>query len=114
MLIKFNEIEAVEIPNLNNGIGTVKAQMLANNDGKLMLSTIPKGASIGNHTHNTSCELNYVLSGKGTAICNGDEEELTEGVCHYCHINSSHSIVNTGNKDLVLLTVVVEEFYNNL
>lgn len=114
MIIKFDEIEAVEIPNLNNGIGTVKAQMLANNDGKLMISTLPKGTSIGNHTHNTSCELNYVLSGKGKAICNGDEEELTEGVCHYCPQKSSHSIVNTGTKDLVLLTVVVEEYYGSL
>ncbi len=109
MLINFDEIEAVDAPNLNNGIGTVKAKILVDYEGKLIVHIIPKNASIGNHTHNTSAELNYVISGKGTAIWNGSEEELTEGICHYCPKKTSHSIVNTGSDDLVLLTIVVEE-----
>lgn len=114
MIVKFNEIESVEIPNLNNGTGTISAKMLANNGGKLMTSVIPKGASIGNHLHTTSCEINYVVSGKGKAICNCDEEELTEGVCHFCPKGASHSIINTGSKDLVLFTVVIEEHCDSL
>ena len=38
----------------------------------------------------------------------GTEELLTAGTCHICKKGSEHSIVNTGNEDLVLLTVVVE------
>ena len=36
------------------------------------------------------------------------EETLSEGCCHICKKGSEHSIINTDDKDLVLLTVVVE------
>lgn len=42
-------------------------------------------------------------------MCDGLEEKLTAGVCHVCLKGSEHSIINTGEEDLVLLTVVVEE-----
>ena len=61
------------------------------------------------HEHKTSDDINYVLSGKGYAICNGAREELYVGICHLCSKGSCHSIVNTGNDDLVLLTIVVEK-----
>ena len=45
---------------------------------------------------------------KEQAVCDGCEETLTAGVCHVCRKGSEHSIANTGEEDLVLLTVVVE------
>lgn len=42
------------------------------------------------------------------AICNGVEEVLAAGICHICPKGSEHSIINTGDNDLVMLTVVVE------
>lgn len=108
MIIDFNEIKKVTIPNLNGGEGEVSAAMFMQPDTKIMISRIPKGSSIGNHTHITSSEVNYVISGSGKAVCDGEEEILKKGVCHYCPKNSSHSIVNTSDGELVLFTVVCE------
>lgn len=47
--------------------------------------------------------------GSGKAICNGKAEIFTVGVCHVCKKGSSHSIINTGDEDLVMLTVVSEK-----
>lgn len=52
--------------------------------------------------------LCYVLSGNGKALCGGQEEILSAGTCYICKKGSEHSIVNTGDEDLLLLTVVVE------
>ena len=83
MLIDFNETKEITIPGMNGG-------------------------SIGLHKHETSDDINYVLSGTGKAICDGQEEILKAGTCHICKKGSQHSIENIGNDDLVLLTVVVE------
>lgn len=67
-----------------------------------------EGGSIGRHTHETSDDINYILSGTGKAICNGREEMLNTGCCRICKKGSEHSIANTGDEDLVLLTIVIE------
>ena len=53
--------------------------------------------------------MNYILSGTGKAICDDKEEELKPGVMHICPKGSEQSIVNTGEEDLVLLTIFVKE-----
>lgn len=73
------------------------------------MSRLPAGASIGLRAHGTGSEVNYVLSGTGSAVRDGAEEPLRAGVCHYCPKGSSHSIVNMGGEDLVLFTVVPEQ-----
>ena len=60
------------------------------------------------HRHETSDDINYVLSGNGKAVCDGKEEYLRAGMCHICKKGSEHSIMNIGDEDLVLLTVVTE------
>ena len=60
------------------------------------------------HRHETSDDINYVLSGNGKATCDGEEEILSPGTCHICKKGSEHSIENTGDEDLILLTIVVE------
>lgn len=108
MRISFDEIEEAAIPHLNGGEGAVSARMSVQKNGKMMVARIPAGASIGMHKHTTSDDINYVLRGVGKAVCDGVEESLTAGVCHYCPKGSSHSIVDTGPEDLVLFTVVPE------
>ncbi len=68
---------------------------------------IHPGGSIGMHRQDSGDDINYILSGKGKAICDGVEEVLEPGVCHICPQESEHSIINTGEEDLVMLTVVV-------
>ena len=108
MKIDFTELHTATIPHLNGGEGSVTAAMFIDGRGKIMKSILPPGASIGLHSHPTSYELNYVISGTGKTICDNEEELLVEDVCHYCPKGSAHSIINTGTEDLVLLTVVPE------
>lgn len=109
MLIDFKEMKEVTIPHLNGGEGAVSTKMFMDEKGKIMLSRLPVGVSIGMHTYTTSSEMNYVISGEGKAVCDGKDEVLKEGVCRYCPNGSSHSIINTGREDLVLFTVVPEQ-----
>lgn len=108
MLVDFNEIEEVTIPGMNNGTGEMSARMHMDEQGKIIPTTIHAGGSIGLHTHETSDDINYILSGAGKAICDGKEELLRAGTCHICKKGSEHSIINTGDGNLAMLTVVVE------
>ena len=65
--------------------------------------------SIGTHTQNSGDDMNYIISGTGKAICDGVEEDLKPGVMHICPKGSEHAIINTGEEDLVMLTIVVKK-----
>lgn len=108
MLIDFNEIQANTLSGMNGGTGEMTAKMYMDEQGKIIPCTIHVGGSIGLHKHETSDDINYVLSGSGKAICDGKEEILKKGTCHICKKGSEHSIINTGNEDLLLITVVIE------
>lgn len=108
MLINFNEMTARTSPGMNGGTGEMTAKMYMDENYKIIPCAIHKGGSVGLHTHNTSDDINYVISGRGKAICDGETEELAAGVCHVCRKGSEHSIINTGDEDLVLITIVAE------
>lgn len=108
MLLDFNDIKEMTVPGMNNGTGMMTAKMYMGEQGKIIPCTIHVGGSIGLHKHKTSDDINYVLSGSGKAICDGKEEILKKGTCHICKKGSEHSIINTGDEDLLLITVVVE------
>ena len=108
MLINFNEQQEKKIPGMNGGTGEMSAKMFMDDNGKIIPCKIHAGGSIGMHKHPTSDDINYLISGTGKAICDGKEELLVRGNCHVCKKGSEHSIVNTGNEDLIMLTVVVE------
>lgn len=108
MLIDFNAIKEITVPGMNGGTGTMSAKMYMGEQGKIIPCSIHPGGSIGLHRHKTSDDINYVLSGTGRAICDGQKELLRAGTCHICKKGSEHSITNTGDEDLVLITVVVE------
>ena len=108
MLIDFNAQKERVFHGMNGGEGDVCAKMYMNSSGKVIVSRIAPASSIGLHTQTTSNDINFVVSGTGIAVCDGAEEVLTAGVCHYCPKGSSHMIQNTGAEDLVLYTVVQE------
>lgn len=107
MKIDFNDMEEITIPGMNNGTGTMMARMYNDEKYRIIPTGIHPGGSIGTHTQNSGDDLNYIISGVGKAICDGVEEELKPGVMHICPKGSEHSIINTGDNDLVMLTVVV-------
>ncbi len=109
MLLDFDAMREVTVPNMNGGEGEIRARMHMVPEGKTIVTRMAPGSSIGNHLQATSFDINYVLSGTGMATCDGVEEELRPGVCHICPPGSMHSIANTGNEELVLFTVVAEQ-----
>ena len=109
MIIDFNDMDEIIVPGMNDGTGTVSAKMHMSENGKIIPTRIHPGGSIGMYRQDSGDDINYVISGRGKAICNGAEEELKAGVCHICHKGAEHSIINTGDEDLVLLTIVVHK-----
>lgn len=106
MIIDFNKIDGIDVAHMNGGEGEVNAKMEVNDIGRFVECIIPPKASIGNHTQESNHDINYIISGEGISICDGVEEILKPGVCHVCPKGSSHSIINTGDEDLVFFTIV--------
>ena len=108
MLINFNEIKEICVPGMNGGTGEMSVKLYKAREGKIIPCALHAGGSIGRHGHPTSDDISYILSGTGKAICDGEEEALSPHTCHICRKGSEHSIVNTGDDDLIMLTIVVE------
>ena len=108
MLLDFNNMKEITVPGMNHGTGMMTAKMYMDEQEKIIPCAIHAGGSIGLHQHETSDDINYVLSGHGKAICDGKEEILNKGTCHICKKGSEHSIINTVDEDLILITVVIE------
>lgn len=108
MLIDFNAIQEITVPGMNHGTGAMTAKLYMGQNGKIIPCAIHPGGSIGLHRHETSDDISYVVSGQGRAVCDGQEEILRAGTCHICKKGSTHSMENTGEEDLELLTLVVE------
>lgn len=109
MLIDFNKIDLMTFPGMNNGSGTMSAKMYNDDSYRIIPTSIHSGGSIGTHKQESGDDLNYIISGTGKAICNGIEEELKPGMMHICPKDSEHSIINTGDEDLTILTIVVKK-----
>ena len=82
MLIDFNKLKEIHMPGMNNGTGEMTARMYMDDKGKIIPCSMHAGDSIGTHSHPTSDDINYILSGTGKAVCDGTEEMLTPGTCH--------------------------------
>ena len=109
MIIDFNTIDEMTIPGMNGGTGTMSARMYNDDNYRVIPTAIHPGGSIGLHPQSTGDDINYILSGEGRAICDGSEEPLHPGVMHICPKGCEHSIINTGEEDLVMLTIVVKK-----
>ncbi len=106
MLLDPSTMETKVIPHFNGGEGELHAKMFTDGMCKILLGTLAPGSSIGLHTHDTTSETIYILRGTGTEICDGQEEALRPGVCHYCPKGSSHTMINTGTEELAFFAVV--------
>ena len=109
MQINFNDIQEMTMPGMNNGTGTMSARMYNDDSYRIIPTAIHPGGSIGSHKQESGDDMNYIISGMGKAICDGIEEELRPGVLHICPKGSKHSIINVGEEDLVMLTIVVKK-----
>jgi mannose-6-phosphate isomerase-like protein (cupin superfamily) len=69
--------------------------------------TLPPGASIGPHRHDSETEYYIILSGAGTVTDKGADVPVKAGDVVVTGNGESHSIKNTGAEPLVFHAVIV-------
>ncbi len=106
MKIQWNAVEEKCLPAFNGGEGEFYARMRMDELGKILKGRLKKGCSIGLHTHVSSSETIFILSGEGIAVCDGETERLQTGDCHYCPKGSAHTLRNEKEEDLIFYAVV--------
>ncbi len=109
MLIDFDRMEASVVPPMRGGEKEASVKTYADEHGKLLEGKLVPGATIGLHTHETSSEVIYILSGTGKILCDGVYEPLRAGSCHYCPKGHTHSLINDSEGELCFLAVVSEQ-----
>ena len=109
MIIKFDEIKEKELQAFHGGEGALRANMFVDEKNKILRGKLVPGATVGMHRHIPSSEIIFILSGKGKSICDGKEELLFAGDCHYCPKGSEHCLINVGEEDLLFYAVVPQQ-----
>ena len=108
MLIPFDSMETKVIPHMRGGEKEVSVRMFADEQGKIMRGRLIPGATLGLHTHESSYEVIYILSGTATMLYEGEVETLPAGSCHYCPKGKSHSLRNESDAAVGFFAVVPE------
>ncbi len=108
MLIDFDALETSATPNFKGGEGELISSGHTDSTIKILRAHLEQGSTVGLHTHETSSETIYILSGTATAIVDGKEEQLHPGVVTYCPKDSTHTIVDVCPEGLDFLAIVPE------
>lgn len=109
MIIDFNVMEEAVLPSFKGGEKAYNVKMFQDGGNRIMKGRLEPGASIGMHTHETDCEVFFILSGKGTVLLSQGSEPVCAGQAHYCPKGAAHSLVNTGSEDLIFYAVVAAQ-----
>ena len=109
MILDFNNMQEAAFEHFKGGEGTTWGKMFFDGVNRVLHGRLPKGSSIGMHTHEDSCEVIYVLSGEGNMLMEGQEEILRPGMATYCPKGGTHSLRNFCEEDLVFLAVVPQQ-----
>ena len=108
-MIRFSKSDFKDIPNFKGGEGIFRAAIVSDERNKILKGILPPAASIGLHTHDTSSEIIFILSGSGETVCDGLVERVSAGDCLYCKKGSAHTLMNDGKEDLIFYAVVPEQ-----
>lgn len=109
MKIEFEKMDEAFLPEFKGGVGRLCTKMITDENGKIMRGRLEPGCTIGLHTHDTSSEMIYIISGTANYICDGEEEVVTAGNAHYCPKGHSHTMINKGTEDIIFFAVVPEQ-----
>lgn len=108
MTLDFSQMGEKAFPQFKGGEKALNAAMYAAPEIKIMRGRLEPEATIGTHTHDTSAEIIYILSGHATVVTPEGNEELEAGQCHYCPKGHTHSLQNRSEEDLTFFAVVPE------
>ena len=106
MKLCFSQMEETPMPQFKGGEKTTYSRFVDGCVNRIMMNRLEPGASIGLHTHTGNSEVMYILSGTGKAICDGVEERLGPGDCHYCPEGPPHPPTNEGGPVLFFFVVL--------
>lgn len=109
MKLDFPNMQEEAFPHFKGGEGITYGRMYFDGMNRIMRGRLPVGASIGLHTHETSSEIVYILSGLARIQTDGEWEVYGPGECHYCPKGHSHTTVSIGDEDLQIVAVVPEQ-----
>jgi len=104
------KIENKEKMRDGSGITTITHLVNCENERNVRLIaeiTLPPGASIGEHRHDSETEYYLILSGSGLVNDSGKEITVKAGDVIVTGGGASHSIANNGDKPLVFHAVIV-------
>lgn len=115
MIKRPQELNTQKVEKLRDGRGnTIIEHLIEGEDLKCKAKLISKltlepGASIGVHEHKDDFEVYYILQGEGRVMDNGYMQPIGSGDVVYTANGESHCLENTGEYDLVLLAIVINE-----
>lgn len=109
MKIDFSAMERATLPGFLGGQGELRAKMVSDEQNRILHGILPPGSSIGYHSHDTSSEIIYILSGTGKVQVDTGEEPLRAGDCHYCPKGHAHSLINDSHGELEFFAVVPQQ-----
>ncbi len=113
MIRKQNEMNKKVVNQCHGGVGELACEhILIPDDSKLGIKfmhhdIISVGASIGEHVHDGSEEVYYIIKGQGTMIMDGENTLVGQGDVSIVLSGHSHGIVNSGNEPLVVIVVCI-------
>jgi len=104
------KVESREKMRDGKGITTITHLVDCENEKNVRLIaevTLPPGASVGEHKHESETEYYIIISGTGFVNDNGKETEIKAGDVIITGGGAFHSIANTGTVPLVFHAVIV-------
>ena len=109
MTIDFDKIPENAELRFKGGDGVTHSSRFDDGRCKIMRGWLAPASSIGYHSHDTSSEIIFILSGKARCLYDDGEELLSPGQCHYCPKGHSHSMANASPDRVLRYLAVVPE-----
>ncbi len=106
MIIDFEKIAEAHIEGFKGGEGKLDTRNYVDDRARIMYSTLRPGARAGEHRHEGTFEVIYVLSGELTFYYDGQEEVCRVGQAHYCPEGHAHAFENRTDHDALYLAIV--------
>lgn len=115
MIKRPQELTIQKVEKLREGRGNTIIQHLIEGEelkgrAKLISKlTLEPGSSIGVHEHKEDFEIYYILQGEGRVMDNGYMQPIGSGDVVYTANGESHYLENTGDTELTLLAIVIND-----
>ncbi len=109
MVINFDKMTEQILPEFFGGMKQMHTRMYTDDANRIFTASLPPGASIGEHMHDGTSEIIYILKGSGRGSVDGNEAAMKPGMCQYCMSGHTHGLVNTGDEPLEFFAVVAKQ-----